>query len=144
MSIKVVGVVKKTEIGLVVQKPRQQPSLRAQKAVSLVLNGSSKAAALRKAGFSEAVATQPHKVFASLSVKPLIDPVIAKMQKERDEVMKLMVKKRKNANYAVLAMTLRSLNHDIQVLSGRPTEIIDKPLESEEEAFLRELLARNG
>lgn len=51
----------------------KKPSIRALKAVQLVAKGSSKAAALRKAGYSEAVATQPHKVFKSKSLADIME-----------------------------------------------------------------------
>ena len=144
MSVKY-KVIKKAENTGVATVPVRQPSLRAQKAVSILAeNGGKKGDALREAGYSESIALYPSKVFESVNVKPLLDPIVEKMKKERDAIITLMAKKRKTANYAVLSMAMRNMNHDIQVLSGRPTEIVDKPLETEEEMFLRAILSRNS
>lgn len=54
--------------------PARQPSERQKVAVMyLVENGSSKADALRAAGYSEAVITQPHKVFNSPRVQEIME-----------------------------------------------------------------------
>lgn len=144
MPLKVVGIIKQTKIGVVVQN--RQPSLRAIQAVkNMVGNGGNKTQAMRDAGYAEATINTPGKVFGSATVvKNLVDPVVAKMIKERDAILALMAKKRKTANYAVLSMAARNMNHDIQVLSGRPTEIIDKPLDSDEERLINEILSRNA
>jgi hypothetical protein len=120
------------------------PSLRAQKAVSLMVgNGGNKAKALIDAGYSPATANTPSKVFKRSTVKALVDPVVAKMEEHRDAILVQMKKKMPKANYASISMTLRNLNHDIQLLRGRATEYIDKPLDPDEAAKLDAMLSKN-
>lgn len=117
--------------------------LRTQMAVSLVAKGGSKGAALRKAGFSKATAKTPGKVFNRPEVKKIVDKHISALEKERDAALALMSKKRSSASYAVLSMSIRSLNHDIQLLGGKATERVDMPISEEERERLNKLISRN-
>lgn len=135
-------IVKKAKVSKLSKKKRElQP--RTRLAIELVAKGSSKAAALRKAGYSEGVATQPGKVFNKPEVKKIIDKHILALEKERDAALALMSKKRSSANYATLSMTIRNLNHDIQLLGGKATERVDMPISEEEKERLDKLINRN-
>ncbi len=118
-------------------------SLRTKRAINLVVKGGTKADALRKAGFSKSVVKSPGKVFDRPAVKNLIDPVIKALEKERDEIIKGMGKKRSSANYATLSMALRNVNHDLQLLSGKATERVDIPISEEEKERLLKLVTKN-
>ena len=140
------GVQKAAKSPLKTSNPRNTKdiSIRTLKAVEeVVKGGKSKAEALRSAGFSDAVANNPKKVFDRPAVKDLLDPVVSKMIKERDAVLKLMSKKRVAANYATLGMILRNLNHDIELLRGGVTDRTDVELSDEHKKYLEDLINRN-
>lgn len=130
---------------IVIKKAKgNPPGLRAEKAVALLVeNGGNQGKALRDAGFAPATAKTPSKVFKRSTVKALVDPVVAKMEEHRDAILVQMKKKMPKANYASISMTLRNLNHDIQLLRGRATEFIDKPLDPDEAAKLDAMLSKN-
>lgn len=121
------------------------PSLRLQEVGRLVAKGSisSKAKILSAAGYSRAVQRVPSKVFDQPYIRRKVDAVVLDMEKERDAIIELMKKKRNKANYAVLSITLKNMNHDIELLEGRPTERDDGGLDPKEKADLQALLARH-
>ena len=125
-------------------KKKKPLTLRQEAVVALVGRGrKTKAAILREAGYSPAVVDVPGKVFDSPGVKEKIDDIVDRLKQERDEVLKRMVATRQKAGYAVLSMTLGTLNRDIELLSGRPTDRQAYELPPEEEDRLRKLLEKN-
>lgn len=104
---------------------KRKPTMRQLLAIkNVVENGSSKAEAIRKAGYSEAMATVPGKVFDSPTVIPIMDSVVQAMIEERDAVLKLMKKKRGKAKYRDLTDSVDKLTKNIQLLNGGPTETV--------------------
>lgn len=125
-------------------KQNRKPSLRQQKAVAnLVENGGNKRKALKDAGYSKAVQDNPEKVFGSDAVQTVMDPVLNNMRTIREEVLRRMSKTISRANFAVLSMALKGLNHDIQLFESKPTEIITPSLSEEERSALDKLVERN-
>lgn len=133
-------IVKKAEAGEEIKG-----TLRQKKVAELVEKGGihSKGKILSAAGYSKAVQKTPQKVFSRPFVARAVNEVILAMQEEREEILKLMKKKRAKANYAVLGMTLKGMNHDIELLDGRPTERADDGISDIEKAQLQAILARN-
>lgn len=121
------------------------PTLRQQIVKNLVEKGGikSKGKILSAAGYSAAVQKTPQKVFDTPYIRRAVDTVISDMEQERDEIIKLMRKKRSKANYAVLSITLKNMNHDIELLNGRPTERTDEGLDTEQRKQLEDILSRN-
>lgn len=137
-------ITKKPLINKPLSKKKENVTLRNLMAIKLVEKGGSKGAALRAAGYSEAVAKNPHKIFNKPGVKKIVDKHISALEKERDAALALMSKKRSSASYAVLSMSIRSLNHDIQLLGGKATERVDIPISEEERERLNKLIFKNS
>ncbi len=133
-----------------VRKKNQAASLRALKAVNiLAVNGGNKRQALRDAGYSEAVAKNPRKVFESKSIKPIINrvipPVVTKMEKIRDAILDGFLEREskiKKIGWFNGSFVMKNLNHDIQLLSGMPTENTHE-ISEEEMKEVSEILKNN-
>lgn len=126
------------------EKPKKKPlSLRDQKVVALVATGGkSKATILKKAGYSAKTARTPSKVFDKAEVKEAIEPILDRLIKHRDKVLKRMEEIVNTAGYTPLSITLSNLNKDIELLAGRPTEIQRQELDPERKAQIDELFKR--
>lgn len=135
-----IKVIKKTKTGEEIK-----PTLKQQAVVAMVEKGGirNKGKILSAAGYSKAVQKTPAKVFDTPYVRRKVDQVVIDMEKERDAIIEDMKTKRKKANYAVLSITLKNLNHDIELLEGRPTERDDGGIDPGEKAQLQALLARH-
>lgn len=135
-----IKVIKKAEPGKEIK-----PTLRQEVVADLVAKGrnTSKAKILSAAGYSRAVQRHPARVFDKPYVKRKVEDVVRAMEEERDAILELMKKKRNKANYVGLSMTLKSMNHDIELLEGRPTERDDGGIDPGEKAQLQALLARH-
>lgn len=81
-----------------------------------------KAQALREADYSEAVIQQPAKVFNSLGFRRIAEPLIKRLEIERERALVLMSKKIAKATYRDLADSVDKLTKNIQLLSGGATE----------------------
>ena len=127
----------------IIKKAIKPPSLRAQKAVSLLLASPSKAEALRRAGYSSKTARVPGDVFNQPSVRPLIKGVIMQLEDERREVLERMKVVRIKASYGVLVSALGVLNRDIELLDNKPIPREDYELPEEEKRHLDKLLEMN-
>lgn len=135
-----VKIIKKAKAGTEIK-----PTIRQQAVAQMVAKGSigSKAKILSAAGYSRAIQRVPSKVFDKPYVRRKVEDVVRAMEEERDAIIELMKKKRSKANYAVLSITLKNMNHDIELLEGRPTERDDGGLDAKEKADLQALLARH-
>ena len=102
-----------------------------------------KGEALRRAGYPESVARNPQQVFDKEHVDEEVKTILQELEDERKEVLARMKITRQKAGYAVLSMTLGTLNRDIELLSGRPTDRQAYELPPEEEDRLRKLLEKN-
>jgi hypothetical protein len=104
------------------RKPRT--SYRAKNAAKeLVANGGTLKHALVKAGYSERTARTPSKVTDTQAFQSEIKPVLIQYEKIRDNILKdLEARDTSEEAYAVLALSLKNLTHDIQLLSGNRTE----------------------
>lgn len=128
----------------VIRKAKRPLSLREQRVVAEVGKGrKSKAEILRNSGFGKATVDHPNRVFDRPEIVEAIEPILERLKKERDEVLKQMAIKRHTAGYGILSMTLGTLNKDIELLAGRPTTREEYVLPEEEKAHLAELLAMN-
>lgn len=113
---------------ILIKKKQRAPSLRARSAVNeLVANGRiSKAQALRKAGYSEAVARHPNRVFNSEPVKELMDPILEGYKKVQKKIVDAMVampdKRIRKTGILSLSMAAKNVTFDTQLLSGAPTD----------------------
>lgn len=139
-------VIKKIPPHLLLKKKKflKEPTLRQKAVMVMVANGGkSKAKILRKAGFSEAVARNPKKVFDSPPVKEAVDTVIADLEEERRQIIEALKGKRHKAGYRDLIDGLDKVTKNIELLSGRPTDRSGFSLSPDEEKEFDELLKRN-
>ena len=113
------------------KKPKK-PTLRQQRALTeLVANGGNKTAAIRAAGYSEAMVQTPSKVFGSEALQPAINKIIENYTSARDMAVQILVsdmkvgiqnRRKLKANSFAVAAIAKMLTHDIELLSGRATE----------------------
>jgi len=78
-------------------------------------------AMMLEAGYSESSAEQQTSLL--IPIKEKMKTVVDKLKKEREEILKAMVKKRETAGYADLVRGLDITTKNIQLLGGKPTEI---------------------
>lgn len=121
-------------------------NLRQQKVVSLMSEnvGKSKAEILRKAGYARSVVDNPDHVFGSDSIKPQVDDFVERMRHQREVILDLMEKKVYTASYGVLSLTLRNLNRDIDLFSGRSAKPEENEIDPERKAMFDELLRNHS
>lgn len=121
-------------------------TLRQSEAVKIAKSGKhkSKANILRKAGFSEAIARNPHLVFNSKNVKEHLNPTISKMEQIREKSLDALIGKPLQKEGAFnLTMIASTMTKDIELLSGRPTERTAYTLSDDEKDRLRKLAKIN-
>lgn len=130
---------------------KQQPTLR-QKLVIDSLSANvgvpgrlkTKAAIIRAAGYSEAVARNPDHVFDAPIIQSAVAKVIKKMEYKRDMALDAITGDKFIKSSALSdAMTMDLLTKNIELLSGRPTAR-DENLNSDEEIFERILERSSG
>lgn len=78
-------------------------------------------AMMLEAGYSESSANQQTSLLSP--IRDRMKTVVDKLEKEREEILKEMVNKRKKANYSDLVKGLDITTKNIQLLGGKPTEI---------------------
>jgi hypothetical protein len=130
-------IVKKAKKKEVVLKP---PTLRQSEVIAIAGNrGKSKADILRKAGYSPSTVDNPKRVFNSPVVQKEMDKVLVALMKERDAIIKEMIKKRNRAQYKDLGGVLDKILGKIELLGGRPTDRVEEVLPEDEQRRLMEL-----
>lgn len=106
-------------------KEPKTESLKAKQVISqLVGNRGSTKDAMLAAGYSEAYAGNPHQFKATKEYQDLIDPIIAKLDKEINAGIKSLPSKRKKAGYGEVGGVLVKLIEKKQLLGGKPTGIV--------------------
>lgn len=126
-------------------KPTLRQTIVKNEIEAMVVNGGkSKAAILRKAGFSKAVIGNPKKVFDSPIIRDTVDAVINKLEEERQGIINDLKEKRPKANYRDLIDGLDKVTKNIELLSGRPTSRESFKLTEEEQDELDELIKKNS
>lgn len=104
-------------------------SERAKNAARLVLERTGKGKRvvmgeiLREVGYGEGTIVNPQQVTETDSFKSVINPFVAKMEKERDRVIQAMAGKELDVvQYSHLTNAIDSMTKNIQLLSGGETE----------------------
>jgi triphosphoribosyl-dephospho-CoA synthetase len=77
---------------------------------------------LLEAGYSESSANQQTHVMAG--IRPHLQPFLQEMEEHRTEVLALMRKRFKRADYGALVRGFDILTHNLQLLAGKPTHNI--------------------
>lgn len=78
---------------------------------------------LRQNGYAESVSKSPTIVTETKSYQEEMRPVLKRLEGLRDKVISELEKKDiSNERFTELGKTLKDLNHDIQLLGGKPTE----------------------
>jgi hypothetical protein len=108
-------------------KTKKENALKKEKLLRLIKENylklgitKTKTQLLLEAGYSPSVANQQSVVFDY--IKEDIDPLIKKLEKERNAVLERMKKTRIQAKYRDLVMALDVVTKNHQLLSGKPTE----------------------
>lgn len=78
---------------------------------------------IKKHGYSDSMSKKPKKVYETKACKEVIEPVVKRMERIRDKVIKALENRNLDKEKtAELNNLLKNLNHDIQLLNGGETE----------------------
>lgn len=114
------------------------PTIKQNRAVSAVVeNGGNVSKAMKKVGYSKAMAKNPQKLTRSKGFKEAAKPLLKRLADERDEALKAMKSKRSGAKYRDLVDSVDKLTKNIQLLSGKPTESVRNEVELTDEQQTR-------
>lgn len=92
---------------------------------------------IRKHGYSKSVSLRPSKVTDTESFREEIEPIVKQMERERQAILKALPQKRNNASYRDLVDAADKLTKNIQLLSGKATEIQDHRVNVDDEKYAR-------
>ena len=99
-------------------------SIKQKKAVKAIIeNHGNVSKGMLEAGYTPATAKNPKNLTSSIGFKEEIAPVLLALKKERDAAIKAMVGKRGRAKYRDLTDAIDKLTKNMQLLSGKPTDI---------------------
>ena len=102
-----------------------KPTAKQKKAVmNISENLRSKGEALKEAGYSDIVCKSPTIVTESKGFKIASEPIIKKMEKAREKAMDRLLKTTDEATHSDSARTVDLMTKNIQLLGGKPTEIV--------------------
>lgn len=76
-----------------------------------------------KKGYSKAVAKNPQQIRRSKSYQRVMDPLITKLEEEREAIIKRLKSTRNKAKYRDLIDGLDKITKNIQLIGGKPTDI---------------------
>lgn len=142
-----VKVIKKanTETTKVKKVVIRKPSMKQQKALANLLeNGGNKRQALRDAGYSEAMAKNPQKVFESVALNPEVNEIVNKYQMIREKIFNALLNRDFDKETTVpLSILLKDATNAIELLSGRPTDIQGHMLPEGEKERLKRIINEN-
>lgn len=100
------------------------PTIKQKKAIlNLVGNGGNVTKAMRDANYSENTLNTPQKLTESVGGRELLNPIIEKMEKERDRLIQALSKKKlSKEKYRDMMEGIDKLTKNIQLLNGGATE----------------------
>ena len=79
---------------------------------------------MEKRGYAEATIKNPKNVTETKSFQEVVSPIVDRMKGIRDKIVAEMeIKDTSQERLSDLSTILKNINHDIQLLSGDPTEI---------------------
>lgn len=83
-----------------------------------------------KHGYKESVSKKPKKITEQLAYKEVMAPMIAQLESERQRTMTSMSKRNLDnvslVDYTDLVRSMDILTKNIQLLGGKPTEIVEE------------------
>lgn len=138
---KVVKVVTKKKPVKVVKRvhtltPKQQKAID----LLMVANGGSKAEILRSAGYSEAVARNPEKVFDSPTIIAVVNPWLQRLKDIRERLLERMEQTAGTAKFSDIPRAFEVISTQIALLEGTPTANINVNMPTEEQERIRRIL----
>lgn len=106
-----------------------KPTERQKKAViNIAENHGNKYKALTDAGYPHNTAKKPTNVTESKGYKMAAEPIIKKMELAREKAMNRLLDTADTASHSDANRTVDTMTKNIQLLGGKPTEIIeDRP-----------------
>lgn len=112
------------------KKDGRTDTARQQKLVKLILEnigtkGKTKSMyqMMLESGYAESTAHEQSGILSVIKEKPEVKNIVVRLEAMRDKAMRALEKKDLNKIDAnSVARMMRDLNHDIELLSGRPTE----------------------
>lgn len=114
------------------------PTIKQKIAVKKIIeNRGNVSKSMREAGYTESSAKNPSNLTDSAGYKEAAKPFLEKLEAERDRILEAMsIKKLDEVGYNHLSEALVRTTHDMQLLGGKPTEIIqDAELDEQLEAI---------
>lgn len=80
---------------------------------------------IRSKGYSKSVSTAPQNVTETKSYRQVVEPIVEKMKRERDRMMKALSEKDLNeVDYEKITRSFDIFTKNIELLSGNDTERI--------------------
>jgi hypothetical protein len=124
---------------------KMEPNLRQRGVIASVGKGrKSKAQILRENGYAPSTVDHPKRVFDKPVIQAGINPIIAKIAKNRDKIVDALSKKDfKKQSPFNLSVMMNMHNKDVNLLSGLPTDRTEYILPDDEKARLDKLLEMN-
>ena len=106
----------------------------------LIKNKCSLAKALLAAGYSESVSRYPKSVTTRVGFQKLMKPHIQELKTERDRVLgEMKGRKLSKEEYRILVGSYDTLNKNLQLLEGKPTEITKSEFSGLSDEELRQI-----
>lgn len=100
---------------------------------------------IKKHGYGQSIAKHPHKVTDTLSYQSVILPFKEKLIKERERAINaMMIKDLDDVSYDRLSKVIDEFTKNIQLLGGKPTEIIDDFSQYPDEELIRKIHGGSG
>jgi len=100
---------------------------------------------LKEAGYSPAIQKNPYLIFESETIQEGIADVVDEMKKERERAIKAMrAKNLDDVAYDRLTDVIDKLTKNIQLLGGKPTEIVNDYSQLTDEELIRKAKGGSG
>ena len=117
-------------------------TLRQKRAIKeIVENRGVVSRAMVVAGYKRKTAKNPKNLTNSKAFKKELQPLLKRLEEERDAVIKRMKATRSKAKYRDLVDAVDKLTKNIQLLSGRATERVEEVVNNEQR---KRLIAREA
>jgi len=111
----------------------------------MVEDGRNKGKALIRAGYSKNTAKAPTKVTESKGFKEIKEPIVKQLEKELQRAINaLKIKNIDQVAYEKIVDSIDKLTKNIQLLGGKPTEIINDYSQMSDEELIRKTRSGSG
>lgn len=111
---------------------------------ALVENGGVLGKSMEAVGYAKAYAKNPQKIRETEGWKEVMEPVVRRLERARDQALKRMEETVNEADYAAVSASAERLTKQIQVLTGKPTENVNIMASKSDDELKRIIEAGSG